>query len=227
MAAHGLTYRLSRIYASATRTSKPATLVLLFVLLSAAVVGVAVTLKGPDWAALWQSLLFGLLLGWTLALLRERTWRAACVILILGLIYILLIPGSLIREIIFVAGESIRLTSHIASYVKGGSIDFTPLLHAVQSLYFAIVVVFGRIGTWATGLATGQPIFDPVAATLVWNALIWDHRGSPERFSGHPAGHFPKRGDACLCPADLLCVVSNAWMCPVDSGAGGAGPPSG
>lgn len=173
MAEHGLTYRLSDVFSKAMRTWKLVTLVLLFVLLSAAVIGVVATLKGPDWVALWQSLLFGLLLGWTLALCRASTWRSLFIILFVGLVYILLIPGSLLVELIPIASELVRLAGHTIGYLKGGNADFVPLIRTIQDFYSAVVVIFGRVGSWATDLATGQPVFDPVAATLVWNALVW------------------------------------------------------
>lgn len=176
MAQHGLTYRLSRAFAGTERVWKLGALVLLFVLLSAAVAavaGVADASAGPDWSVLWQSLVFGLLAGWILAVLRQKTWLAALLVLLLGLIYILLFSGGLIDNLVAIAGELVRLSLYLVTHLKNENIDFAPLLGRMQDLSDAAGVILGRVAGWTRGLLGGRPVFDPVAAALVWNLLLW------------------------------------------------------
>lgn len=173
MAEYGLRRRLSDAFTRARRAEKLAALVLLLILLTAATAGVTTALRGPDWASLWRGLLFGLLVGWVLAIFRQPARRAAWIALAIGLIYTLLFTGGLAGKVLAVAAELVRLASRIVTSPKGGGVDLTSLAHLLQELSASTGVVIERVQAWVLALVTGQPTFDPVAAALVWSVLVW------------------------------------------------------
>jgi Transglutaminase-like superfamily len=155
------------------RAEKFVTLLLLFILLTAATAGVSVVLTGPDWASLWQSLLFGLLLGWLLAIFRWPAWRSAIVVLLGGLLFSLLYAGGLNEKLLAVFAEIFRLAGTILSTFKIKGLDLTPLATTVQQVFISTEVVLGRVAVWLNDLRTGQASFDPVAAGFVWSFVVW------------------------------------------------------
>jgi hypothetical protein len=171
LAEYGLRRHLSDAFTRARQAEKLAALALLFVLLTAATAGVTSALKGPDWASLWRSLLFGLLVGWVLAILQQPARRVAWIALVIGLIYTLLFVGGLAGKVMAVAAELVRLASRIATSPKGGGVDLTSLDHLLQELSASTGVIIERVQAWVMALVTGQPTFDPVAAALVWSVL--------------------------------------------------------
>jgi hypothetical protein len=173
LAEHGLSPSSSGAFQRALRAEKLVALVLLFVLLSAAILGVTSVLKGPDWASLWESLLFGLLLGWALALWRRPPGWAALIVVTLGAIYVLLFPGSLGMKLIASAIEVIRLGWQLVTSPQGAIVDWSPLVHPLMEFSTSSGVVIERVWVWVTALAAGQPTFDPVAAALAWSLLAW------------------------------------------------------
>jgi transglutaminase-like putative cysteine protease len=170
---HGLRLSLLDAFTRARRAEKLAALALLFVLLTAATAAVTGALQGPDWAWLWQGLLFGLLVGWLLAIFRQPARLAIWIVVVTGLIYSLLFPGGLVREINALAVEVVRLASHIVTSPQEVGPDLTSLVHLLQALFTSIGVIVGRVRAWLVALAIGQPAFDPVAAALVWSVLVW------------------------------------------------------
>jgi transglutaminase-like putative cysteine protease len=173
LAEHGLSQSSSGAFKRATRTEKLVILVLLFVLLSAAILGVTSVLKGPDWASLWKSLLFGLLLGWALALWRKSPAWATLIVLALGVIYVLLFPGGLGVKLINSVIEVIRLSWQLVTSWQGTGIDWSLLLHTLIDFSTSSGVVIERVRVWIAALVAGQPNFDPVAAALTWSLLAW------------------------------------------------------
>jgi transglutaminase-like putative cysteine protease len=173
LAEYGLRRHLSDAFTRARRAEKLATLGLLFVLLMAATAGVTSALKGPDWASLWRGLLFGLLVGWVLAIFRQPARRVAWIALAIGLIYTLLFVGGLAGKVLAAAAELFRLASHIATSPKGAGDDLTSLVHLLQELFASTGVIIERVQAWVMALVTSQPTFDPVAAALVWSLLVW------------------------------------------------------
>jgi transglutaminase-like putative cysteine protease len=173
LAEYGLRRRLSDAFTRARRAEKLAALALLVILLTAATAGVTSALKGPDWASLWRGLLFGLLLGWVLAIFQQPARRVAWIALAIGLIYTLLFVGGLAGKVLAVAAELIRLASRIAPSPKGGGGDLTSLAHLLQELSASTGVIIERVQAWVVALVAGQPTFDPVAAALVWSVLVW------------------------------------------------------
>jgi transglutaminase-like putative cysteine protease len=160
-------------FTRARRAEKLAALVLLFILLTAATAGVTSVLVGPDWASLWRGLLFGLLVGWVLAIFRQPARRAAWIAVAIGLIYTMLFTGGLAVKVMAVADELVRLASRLVTFPKGAGVDLTLLAYLLQELFASTGVVIERVWAWVVALVAGQPTFDPVAAALVWNTLVW------------------------------------------------------
>ncbi len=173
MAEYGLKSSLDTAVRRAGRAEKFVTLLLLFILLTAAAAGVSVVLTGPDWPTLWQSLLFGLLLGWLLAIFRWPAWRTALIVILLGLLFTLLYAGGLNEKIQAVFSETFQLMVNVLSSHKIKGLDLTPLSTAMKQVFVSTGVVLGRVTAWLNDLRTGQPSFDPVAAGFVWSFVVW------------------------------------------------------
>lgn len=173
MAEYGLKHSLEAAVRRGGRGEKFITLLLLFILLTAATAGVSAVLTGPDWASLWQSLLFGLVLGWVLAIFRWPVWRSAVVVILLGLLFNLLYAGGLNEKILAVITEIFHQVGMIVSSLKINGLDLTPLNTAVHQVFISTGVILGRVAAWLNDLRLGQPSFDPVAAGFVWGFMVW------------------------------------------------------
>jgi transglutaminase-like putative cysteine protease len=168
-----LSRRLSDPIHQAGRGEKLATLVLLLILLTTAAAGVTSVLSGPDWGSLWTSLLFGLIAGWTLAVFRQPVVRSTCVVVVAGLIYALLYTGGLGGKVTAILAVFVRLSINSVASPQGPILDLIQLTHLLPEFFTSTVVVVERVQAWVVALGTGQSYFDPVAAALVWSALVW------------------------------------------------------
>jgi transglutaminase-like putative cysteine protease len=157
----------------AVKAQKFITLLLLFILLTVATASVTTVLTGPDWASLWESLLFGLLIGWLFAVFRWPAWRSTLMVVVLGLLYTLFFTAGLDQKIILVFDEFLKLLGGIVINLSIKSADLAPLYAAIQGLISSMGVVLGRAFSWLDNLVSGQPGFDPVAASLVWSFIVW------------------------------------------------------
>jgi transglutaminase-like putative cysteine protease/uncharacterized membrane protein YidH (DUF202 family) len=173
VAEHGLNHPSIEALRSAWRAEKFVTLLLLFILLTAAASGVTTVLTGPDWTLLWESLLIGLLIGWGLAIFHWPAWRSALLVLGLALLFCLFFAGGLGDKLLAVFGGFFRLVADLPSWLKTEKLDIAAFTSSVQQLFTAISVVFGRVIAWIADLIGGQAIFDPVAAAIVWNLVVW------------------------------------------------------
>jgi len=157
----------------ASKAEKLVSLLLLFVLLTVATAGVSTVLTGSNWIALWQSLLFGMLIGWVLAIFRVRAWRSALLVIILGVLFNLLISGGLAARLLAVMDELVKFIGGVIPSIRNKQVDLSALANSVQLVISSTQVVFIRIVAWVKALLASQPVFDPVAANLVWGILIW------------------------------------------------------
>ncbi len=173
MGTDGLRGSLTGTFSRAKRVDKLVALALLFILLVSAVAGVASVLTDPSWGLLLQSLLFGLLAGWGMALLRQSAWRAALIAITLGVIYIFLFPGGLIGKANAVLVEFFRLIPDGFAFLKGEPIDIASLFQLSRTFFSSAGIIITRLQAWIVAYLGGQPTFDPVAAALVWNAFVW------------------------------------------------------
>lgn len=173
MAANRLSLGLAGLFGEIRKPEKLAVFGLLLIFLTSAIAGISLTLRGPDWALLWQSLFFGLLLGWTLALLQQSALKTTWIVIAVGLLYILLFPGGLAGRVIAVFAELIRLLLDALSLHKNETIDPGLLIRSIQELIISAGIILKRVQTWTIVIMSGRPAFDPVAAALLWNALVW------------------------------------------------------
>ena len=173
MAEHGLKPSIATVVRRAGRMEKLITLLLLFILLTAAMAGVTTVLTGPDWAVLWESLLLGLLAGWVLAIFRWQAWRSALLLVALGVLFCLLFAGGLSGKFLAVFGELFRLVGQVISSLSFKAANLTPLNDAAGQALSSIGVVVGRVYSWVKDLLTAQPVFDPVATGIVWSIVVW------------------------------------------------------
>jgi hypothetical protein len=159
--------------ALARRPEKLVTLLLLFILLTAATAGVTSVLIGPDWGSLWRGLTFGLLLGWVLAIFKQPAWRAGVVTAAVGAAYALLFSGGLGERVSAFLIELVNIPGRIAVSPQGMEVDLPPLAELLLELLNAAGVVLDRVRIWMAALIAGEPAFDPVAAAIVWSILVW------------------------------------------------------
>jgi transglutaminase-like putative cysteine protease/uncharacterized membrane protein YidH (DUF202 family) len=173
LAEHGLKLAMRLAIRRAGKAEKFVSLLLLFILLTAATAGVSAVLTGPDWILLWQSLLFGMLIGWVLAIFGVSAWRSALLVIILGILFSLLFSGGLNVRILAVFSEFFRLVGGIIPSLKHREIDLTPLINSMQQVITSTNIVLGRMVSWLKDLLAGKAVFDPVAANLVWDVMVW------------------------------------------------------
>lgn len=173
MAESGLKSSLAATVRRAGKAEKLVTLLLLFILLTSATASVSAVLTGPNWAYLWESLLFGLLIGWVLAIFHWPAWRAAVLVIILGVCFSLLFAGGLNEKILAVFDEFTNLAGNFITTLKIKTLDLSPLGSAFTQMVAASNVVLGRVSTWLEDLVRGQANFDPVAAGIIWSFAVW------------------------------------------------------
>ncbi|MFN2120483.1 MAG: hypothetical protein ACK2T0_08845, partial [Anaerolineales bacterium] len=149
-----------------------ASLALLFGLLIASVVGISDALKEPRWTSLWQAVLWGLLLSWSLGALKQPAWRAALILAACGMAYVLILPGGLGGDTL-AWGAAAGRTALLLLLLPAGHVDISPLVGTSQDWLAAASVVANRLGVWISNLAASGPLFDPVAAALAWNSVVW------------------------------------------------------
>jgi uncharacterized membrane protein YidH (DUF202 family) len=173
LAEHGLKLAMGGALRRARKAEKLVSLLLLFLLLTVATAGVSTVLTGSNWIALWQSLLFGMLIGWLLAIFRVSAWRSALLVITLGVIFNLLISGGLAARLGVMLDELIRFIGGVIPSIRNKQFDLLPLENSVQLLVSSMNVVFSRMAAWIEALLASKPVFDPVAANLVWGILVW------------------------------------------------------
>jgi transglutaminase-like putative cysteine protease len=170
MAEHGLTRRgLVRI----KQTETWIVLGWLFLLLSAAVAGITIALINQDWNTLWRTLTFGLLLGWSLGLFRRPLWVTIPTVIAIGALYVLLFPGGLMSKVVEVILEFIQRLPALWDAIYAGNTDLGPLTNSSKELLVSAWNITLRIQAWVAAIFSGKPAYDPIAASLTWNALVW------------------------------------------------------
>lgn len=170
MAANGL---ISVASMRARKPEKLVTLLLLFVLLTAAIAGVASVLTGPDWSSLWMGLFLGLVLGWGLAIFQAPAWSSASIITFLGVSYGLVYAGGLGRKISILLTELIFVIRP-TNLVDQGPVDaLTQLAQPWTEFFNSIGVILERLYTWLIALVMAEPTFDPVAVAVTWIVVVW------------------------------------------------------
>jgi hypothetical protein len=173
LAEHEVRHPFGSMLQSAVRVKNLVILLLLFILLTTVVAGVTSALTGPSWPSLWGSLLLGMLAGWLLALIQWKAWRSTMLLIALGVIFTLLFAGGLGERISSVIGELFRLMGQVITGLNFKEANLNPLSTAISQVITSTGVVLNRVIKWISEVAAGQPTFDPVAAAIVWSAVVW------------------------------------------------------
>ena len=148
-------------------------------LLSIAVIGLVFTLadliRGLNLLGLLPITLFAMLLGWGLAGFRPVPgWLAGGVLAILGLEAVLWQVSNLETMLLDLAGGGADLLWQTWRWPTTGiAPNITLFSEPLAALGIGLSTLFTRQTTWLTALATGSPVFDPVAAALVWSLVLW------------------------------------------------------
>ncbi len=148
---------------------------LLFIALGSAAYALAEVVRGPSLSWLLPVTAAGLLLGWFLAAARPLpAWLAALVIFSLSLEAMLWRVGRLGDSVIALVSGLAGLPRQLWTWPVEPLPAINPVIGPATDLWLGLSIIANRGLTWALALAYGQPIFDPVAITLVWSlALIW------------------------------------------------------
>ena len=173
MATDGLRGSLAGAFSRAKRIDKLAVLMLLFILLTSAMAGVVSVLTASNRGLLLQSLLLGMLTGWGMALFRQSAWHVILIAITFGFIYIFLFPGGLIGKALPVLIEFFHLIPDGFASLRGEAIDLASLIDLLHAFFSSAGILMTRLQAWIVAFVERVPIFDPVAAALVWNTIVW------------------------------------------------------
>lgn len=201
-------------------------LLLLLLALSSLTWTVASQVRELSLGLLLPITLVSLFLGWGLARLKFIPgWLAALLIILLGIEAIAIRIGRLDLTLIDLGRNGLYLLWQLWRWPlalyntplfdgapllngaplpngapsEGGGPDFAPFLSNLAELWQGFITLFSRLVNWLFSLASQQPLFDPVAARLVWSGLLWficAWAGWATRRLAHPL--------AALVPAGIL-----------------------
>jgi len=149
LAEHGLNIPVGR-----TRSpSKVLILLILFSLLTTAIAGLTAALRGPDLAALWSSLLISLLLAWRLAYIRQPAFKAILFLILVGCLYLLLLPGGLANKLVLLISGAIRWLLGLIPDYHGGKTDASQLATFLLDFDNTAIILVQRSQAWMKALA--------------------------------------------------------------------------
>ena len=147
--------------------------VVLFLQLTVALAGLTYALRGPNWDSLWLCLLLGLVLAWSLAFLHQPVYKSVILLIAVGFLYILLVPGGLGGKLAALALGGVRWMLGLLPFYFGQKIDIFQIVASERNLSYSLFVIVQRLQLWIKAMGSGKPAFDPLAATLAWNGLVW------------------------------------------------------
>ncbi len=131
-------------------------------------------LRVGSWVLLMPVLLIALLSSWVLSVSRITSKVAWMGLTIFGITGILLYVGGLFsplgRLIISIFSLIPQVVVHFSDRAL---INFSPLLVSWTDSINHITSIFSRLWTWLVALFAGRSLFDPLAAGLVWNLILW------------------------------------------------------
>ncbi|MCB9100871.1 MAG: transglutaminase domain-containing protein [Anaerolineales bacterium] len=151
---------------------------LTWLLLGAAQISLAYTLAAAirelTVGLLLPAALIGLLAGWGLgAAKRVPAWLGLTILVILGVELALVQVGRLGGSLLVVGQSSITLTRQIWQQPLTMPNDLTSLSDSIKSLWQTVSVLGIRLWDWIAALASGDPVYDPVATALLWSFALW------------------------------------------------------
>jgi len=145
----------------------------LFLQLTVAVASLTFALRGPGLDSLWLGLLVGLVLAWSLAILHQPAFKSVILMVLVGFLFILLVPGGLGGRLAAIGQGGAHWILGLFPFYTGEKIDIFQLVILVRNLSYSLFVLVQRSQVWIKALSLGKPAFDPLAATLAWNGLVW------------------------------------------------------
>jgi transglutaminase-like putative cysteine protease len=148
-------------------------ILLLWTALGSVSLGLTGIMRGFDTPLMLLAVGLGVLAGWVLARSPLPGWLAGLILLILGSEALLLRVGQLGNLLMTMVGSIGDLIPTIWRWPLTGPPNLTPLQLALAELWRSFNILLMRVIDWVSGLVTGQPTFDLVAATLVWGFTLW------------------------------------------------------
>lgn len=170
MAEYRLNHPISKI---SGRRERLTILAALFIFLTIAAAGITSVLINPDWSMLWRGLLFGLLLGWGLAKLKQKGWVSGLLIVITGYLYTLLFGGGLEQKIYSLLEQFTAGFSRYVFFPEDYPADISLLEQQILELANRGVVLSERVGNWIWTLVAGRAEYDPISTALIWGFILW------------------------------------------------------
>jgi len=157
-------------------------LALLLVMLGCVALGLAGVVHELDAPLMLTMAVLGLLAGWVLAMTPLRGWIALVITPLLGFVIVLLRAGrlderlgALLQALINLVGEALRrlLSSEPGNLLQGPPLSREPVLLGLRDLQAGAGTLLTRVHDWGGALTAGEPVFDPVAAAVVWSMALW------------------------------------------------------
>jgi transglutaminase-like putative cysteine protease len=146
---------------------------LLLVILSSISIGLAETVKGLETVMVWSLASLGLLVGWLLARSKISGTSAAGLALASGAAATIWRVGHLSGSLSRLVLTMNELALQVLRWRPGTpALDLSPVEQTFLDVAGRILVLLARGAGWLAALAR-EPMFDPVAAALVWGLLTW------------------------------------------------------
>ncbi len=146
---------------------------LLLLVLSGVGLAVADLVRGFDSSLALLIVVFAALVGWGLATAPVATWQGFMAASVAGAAVVLLRVARLgqpLLEIIRAFASAWWASLHPAPDPVP---PFEIVAQAILRLTSVLTVLLSRIGAWLQALLAGEPVYDPLAAALVWSVLLW------------------------------------------------------
>lgn len=201
-----LVFRLSGWLDNDLSLGRLLALALLLAALNSIALGLASVVRSLDLDLLLPLAILGGLVGWGLAASPWPGWLAGSIAVLLGCSTLMVRVGRLSETVLIVIERLLGLTWQVIRWPADGLPDVAPLRQAWAELATGITTLFGRLFDWVVGLTTSEPVFDPVAAALLWGLALW--------LAAAWAGWIVRRCDQPLLgllPAGMLLVLSMAY----------------
>lgn len=148
-------------------------ILLLWTALGSVSLGLTGVMRGFDTPLMLVIVGVGVLAGWVMARSPLPGWLAGLILLVVGSEALLLRVGQLGTPLMTVFRSSGDLIAAVWREPFTGPPDLIPLQLTLAELWRSFNILLMRIIDWLFGLITGQPVFDLVAATLVWGGTLW------------------------------------------------------
>jgi transglutaminase-like putative cysteine protease len=136
--------------------------------------GLADVARGLEPALLLDMAFMGTLAGWTLALIPMTGRLASLLTLLFAISAVLLRIGRIGPDLLVLLQRLIDIGTSIRWWIIDGQIpDWSPVVQTLEKLSASINVLVAREFDWLLAWAQAKPVFDPVAAALMWSLLMW------------------------------------------------------